>query len=285
MSEAGKGGTPDVVAAAEPPPSYAIEARSLKVAGIAGHDYWVLRGPDGSAMAELHGLATDRGTGRAIPIGTDAEKHSLRIWHYVHDQGLATEHGVRTTRETYVAAGQPARTVVSGERDEVLARWNAAVAAKAPLDALDLDYPPYGFKVFGETVNSNSAYRTLGEIMAVPVRDFPGRIEPGIGNRMTTPEAIQQLRTHPYPVPSEAGPLSSALGHDRLPSETAPDTSARLVEGAQGGEAAFADALRALQDSPQGRQFQQDIDTHRIGLRAQDPQLLADAVQASPTRG
>jgi hypothetical protein len=76
----------------------------------------------------------------------------------------------------------------------MLARWNTAVNAIPELNKLDLNYPAYGFKTFGETVNSNSAYRTFGELMDVPVNDFPGRIEPGIDNRMLSEERIQQLK-------------------------------------------------------------------------------------------
>ena len=39
-------------------------------------------------------------------------------------------------------------TVLTADKDEVMARWNAAVAAKEPLNALDRNYPNYGFKSF-----------------------------------------------------------------------------------------------------------------------------------------
>lgn len=58
-------------------PKYTIEARSLNVLGVAGHDFWVLRDEQGKALAELHGLATDRQTGEALTIGTDEARHSF----------------------------------------------------------------------------------------------------------------------------------------------------------------------------------------------------------------
>lgn len=232
---------------------YSIEARSLRVAGVAGHNYWVLRGPDGTALAELHGLATDRETGRSIPIGTDAAKHSLRIHHLVHDRTLADEWGVAATRETYVADGQPKRTVLSAGREEVMARWGAAVAAREPLNALDLDYPPYGFRVFGQTVNSNSAYRTLGEVMSVPVDDFRGRIEPGVDNRMTTSEHIERLRTHGYPQTEPQGRRSANLD---MPQGAGP-AQIRIAEMLDAASRGSEDELRALSrslaQSPQGQ--------------------------------
>lgn len=184
-------------------PNYSIEARSLDLAGVASHDFWVLRDENGRALAELHGLATDRESGRYVPIGTDEKKHSLRAWHFPHDAEYANSLGVRQRSDTYIQEGQANIMVLTADKNEVMARWNAAVAAKEPLNALDLNYPNYGFKVFQDTVNSNSTYRTFGEIMGVPVRDFPWRVEPGIDNRMVDEKEIQRLRTHEYPVLNE----------------------------------------------------------------------------------
>ncbi|XQA77235.1 XVIPCD domain-containing protein [Xanthomonas sacchari] len=177
-------------------PTYAIEARSLGVIGIAGHAFWVLRDEHGKAVAELHGLATDRQTGQAIPIGTDQTRHSLRAWHYPHDPAYARSIGEKVDSTTYIRDDQPSRTVATGDKHEILERWNTAVHAVPELNAQDRDYPNYGFKVFGKTVNSNSAYRTFGELMDVPVRGFPGRLEPGIGHRMLSPERTEELRYH-----------------------------------------------------------------------------------------
>ncbi|MEZ5701918.1 MAG: hypothetical protein R3E42_08095 [Burkholderiaceae bacterium] len=50
-------------------------------------------------------------------------------------------------------------------------------------------------KLFGRTINSNSTYRTLGEIMGVDIQPFPGVAEPGVRNRMVDRESIG-LQTH-----------------------------------------------------------------------------------------
>ena len=181
-------------------PNYTIEARSLGVVGVASHDFWVLRDENGKALDELHGLATDRKTNIPQPIGTDEEKHSLRIWNFPHEPGYANSIGAKATGLTYIDSNQTHMTVLDAPKEEVLERWKAAVSAKEPLNGLDLNYPNYGFKVFSDTVNSNSAYRTLGEVMGVAVKDFPGVLEPGIDNRMTTKEQIEKLRTHEHPV-------------------------------------------------------------------------------------
>ena len=83
------------------------------------------------------------------------------------------------------------------EGEDGLDRWAAAVAAIPLLNEQDLDYPPWGFNFFGRTVNSNSAYRTFGEIMGIEIYDFPDVVGPGIGNTMLTAEQIGRLRFQP----------------------------------------------------------------------------------------
>lgn len=205
-------------------PKYSIEARSLDLAGVASHNFLVLRDDQGNAVAELHGLATDRQTGKVEPIGTDERRHSLRVWHYPHDPAYASDLGVRASRTTYIQDGQDAVTVLKAGRTEVMGRWQAAVDAIKPLNALDLNYPNYGFRVFGDTINSNAAYRTLSEILGVSVQDFPGKIEPGLDNRMIRQDAVKELRTHSYPVldqPSISSdgkylPLKSQEGREQV---------------------------------------------------------------------
>jgi hypothetical protein len=205
-----------------PDSNYTIEARSLGVVGVASHDFWVLRDPQGKALAELHGLATERETNTPKAIGTDEDKFSLRIWQLYADKDFADERGGSLSRFTYMSDDQQHMTVLSAGKEEVMARWNAAAAAIKPLNAADLDYPNYGFKVFSDTVNSNSAYRTLGEIMGVAVKDFPGVVEPGIDNRMTTKEQIDKLRTHEYPV------LEKPMVNDQGQYKELPDKSSAL---------------------------------------------------------
>ncbi len=239
------------------PPQYSIEARSLSiVGGTASHDFWVLRDENGQALAELHGLATDRRTGQAVPIGTDEQRHSLRVWHFVHDADYARQQGVGTTRHSYIQNGQQHLTVLTADRDEVMARWDAAVAAKEPLNALDLNYPNLGFRIFGETVNSNSTYRTLGEIMGVPVRDFPGVAEPGIDNRMTSTQEIERLRTHGYPTLKEPTIRQPhPLGTEGMVRPDFRQPESNRLPGLRGdashpADEVYGQALQALQRSP-----------------------------------
>lgn len=185
-------------------PDYSIEARSLDIGGVASHNFLVLRNDAGEVLAELHGLATDRESGKVVPIGTDEEKYSLRAWHYPHDAQYAASIDASPSRTTYIQEGQASATLLAADREEILERWQSAVQAVQPLNELDLNYPNYGFRVFRDTVNSNSAFRTMSEIMGLPVHDFGGRMEPGLDNRMVPVETIEALRMHGYPVLDEA---------------------------------------------------------------------------------
>ena len=172
-------------------PVYSIEARSFCVALAWCHNFWVLKNADsGATLAELHGLAYDRIHRKILPIGT-TRNHALRVFLFPHDAAYAEEVGrpLHTTR----MYGNSRAHVVYQDVDS-LARWSAAVNAIPLLDELDLTYPPFGFNLRTPTVNSNSAYRTFGEIMDVPIYDFPGAFRPGFENTMITAEQIALAR-------------------------------------------------------------------------------------------
>ncbi len=163
--------------------NYTIEARSLDiVGGAASHNFWVLRDDTGKVISELHGLATNRDTGHYEPIGTDEDLYSLRIWQF--------------NKAMYTEAGQDFKIVYSDSSSKVLEKWNTAVASINYINHFDLDYPTLGVSPFSGTINSNSSFRTLGEIMRLPIIDFSGVVEPGLDNRMITPQQIENLRLH-----------------------------------------------------------------------------------------
>lgn len=170
---------------------YTIEARCFRVALAGAHNFWVLRDDDrGLTLAELHGLAYDRVRKIILPIGTN-RNHTLRTFVFPHDDAYAATLGlsVSTTRMYWRSRARVVHRGVHG-----LHRWNAALAARPLLDALDVDYPPYGFNVLRPTLNSNAAYRTFGEIMGVPVPRFPGAITPGYRQLMVSTSEIERLR-------------------------------------------------------------------------------------------
>ena len=173
--------------------AYTIEARSYRL-GIWTHNFWSLRDETaGRTLAELHGLAVSRVTGRIVPIGTSSE-HGLRAYVFAHEAGYAARLGFKVT-VTRMFDVSLARSIHEGA--DGFDRWEAAVRAIPLMNEQDLDYPPWGFNFFGPTVNSNSAYRTFGEIMGVEIYDFPDVIGPGIENRMLAAEEVARIRFQP----------------------------------------------------------------------------------------
>ncbi|HEX2827971.1 MAG TPA: hypothetical protein VHP37_16585 [Burkholderiales bacterium] len=166
-----------------------IEARSFRVLFAGCHNFWVLKNANGHTLAELHGLAYDRVNKKVLPIGT-TKNHGLRVFAYAHDESYARASGL-PMGSTRMYWKSRVKAVYQGE--DALARWNAALKAMPLLDGLDLDYPPFGFNVLSATVNSNSAYRTFGEIMGVPIPTFAGVLGPGCSNRMLAGEALERL--------------------------------------------------------------------------------------------
>jgi hypothetical protein len=169
--------------------NHAIEARSFRVALACCHNFWVLKNANGHTLAELHGLAYDRISGRILPIGT-TKNHSLRVFVFAHDQSYAAMLGVPVS-STRMYARSRARAVYQDE--DALSRWTAALKAVPLLNGLDLTYPPFGFNVLTPTVNSNSAYRTFGEIMGVTIPTFGRVLGPGVLNRMLSPQQLDRV--------------------------------------------------------------------------------------------
>jgi hypothetical protein len=256
-------------------PQYSIEARQLDIAGgVAGHMFWVLRDQRGNAVAEMHGLATDRQTGEVLPIGTDSKKHSLRGHIMVHDQEYARNLGVSRTGSTYISEGQQAYTLYSGDKTDVLARWKAGFQALSAINERDLNYPPGGVSPnIGRTVNSNSVYTTLGHIMIDQAPRLSDSIVPGYGNHALPLSRVEEFRFS-----------NRNNGRASVPDEIQvaglnPDVSANPR---------VQQAMQAL--STVNAESQNPISNDRLGLAAtniaiysQNPQLADEALNQSRT--
>lgn len=144
-----------------------IEARAFVIARCWAHNFWVLRGPQGQWLGELHGLATDRHDGHPVPVGY-RRRHSLRGWHFDAGQRL-----------TLCRAGQPVRPMYQGM--DALERWQCAAGLIDAINALDLPYPRGGLRLWGATVNSNSVFTTFARAMGLAAPRFAGLLQPGLG--------------------------------------------------------------------------------------------------------
>ncbi len=191
---------------------YVIEARSMVVKntfGIGRHNYWVMReegtkGSDG-VVAELHGMAYNRNTKEYVTIGTSEKVHSLGGLHIVHGYTYAKQvpkHLIDKTPQerrihSLIADNQKSQVVFTGSFEDVKKRWAQAIMGSKELSNKDLNYPLLGIQGKPEQlVNSNSAYATFAELMGVKIQRFPG-YEPGIKNRVLSPERIDQLKYRP----------------------------------------------------------------------------------------
>lgn len=157
---------------------FALEARAFRLARWCSHNFWVLRGPSGEWLGELHGLATDRRNGRPVPIGY-ARWHALKGWHFTAAEGL-----------TLCRPNQPFQHVYLGDEADVAGRWQAALRCLDAINAQDIDYPRGGVRLWGGTCNSNSVFSTFAIAMGLVPPRFPGLWQPGLKR----PIAITQAR-------------------------------------------------------------------------------------------
>lgn len=151
---------------------YSIEARSYDLKRLASHNFWVLRDEAGERIAQLHGLATDRGRNRFKPLG------------YFNDRLGFYEFRKANHDPSFIFPNQAFRIVLQAEKSCILRRWGHAVSHVEKLNQLDLNYSPFG--LFGlPIINSNSAYHLYARLLGLPCYRFSGVLQPGIGNDLS----------------------------------------------------------------------------------------------------
>lgn len=152
--------------------TYSIEARSYDLVSIASHNFWVLRNNEGQALAQLHGLATDRKTNDFKPIGFFSDKLGFY------------EFKTANNDPTFISKTQQYITAYQSDKEDVLKRWTQATCLIEFLNQRDLNYSPFG--IFGYPItNSNSAYHLFAQLMDLECCRFFGVLEPGISNSLS----------------------------------------------------------------------------------------------------
>jgi len=151
---------------------YIIEARSYSIAGIASHNFWVLRDHKKHVIAQLHGLATDRKTNTFKPIGIFNDRLGFYEFKTVNQD------------PSFIFTNQNSVTVFKGSKEDTLMRWHKAASQIDQLNHLDLNYTAFGILGLSVT-NSNSAYHLFSKLMGIECCRFPGVLEPGIGNDLS----------------------------------------------------------------------------------------------------
>lgn len=173
--------------------NFSIEARAYAIVGVAAHDFWVLRDERHTVLGQLHGLATNL-KNQILPIGRFGDQ--LKFYHF---GPRAILFGLNPDDDlNFIKAHQKAMSVFAGNVDDVLSRWDNAVRALPYLNSLDVPYTPFGI-VGLVSVNSNTAFTLLGQLMDLPVQPFPGYWQPGWRNvnKILTAAELASMRYHP----------------------------------------------------------------------------------------
>lgn len=142
-----------------------IEARAFPIAYTPfSHNFWALVTPEGTVADQIHGLAMDPVTGQTQAVGNS--RHLLQV---ISDPSIVWS----------LQPGQPIAACTAGQETVIKSRWQCALDAIQPINALRLPYPDlwqHGYKP-----NSNTVFNTLGKIMgfADPAALLP-TLAPGI---------------------------------------------------------------------------------------------------------
>lgn len=150
---------------------------------FAGHNFLVLLGPNGEIVGELHGMARDA-KGGIKPIGNMPDDR-LKSAEYPGDIERSPFDGPAYRPDSAQAE------LASGDQATIMNLWNAARAAAAKMDELDIQYPWMGL---GQ--NSNSFASTLIATMGLTEPPMPGgaSITPGARSTLLEPKAVQDIQ-------------------------------------------------------------------------------------------
>jgi hypothetical protein len=133
--------------------------------GIAGHNYLVLRNSQNNIVSELHGLATDVTTKKWKLIGIE-QTDILQVWEFTHQDDFIT-------KRTY-----PGVMLFSGGKEDVEKTWGKTNSCKDIINQKNIPYPPLGFTLQKDTLNSNSVAYTLVFCMGLSTHHI-GLLTPG----------------------------------------------------------------------------------------------------------
>jgi hypothetical protein len=133
--------------------------------GFAGHNYLALRDGNGAIVSELHGLATDSSTGGWKYMGS-SPADILKVWEFDSSHYYISEKSF------------PGIILAQGNEADIRNLWTEGEKCIDPINAKNLPYPPYGFSLKNETVNSNSVAYTLASCMHLDTRHI-GILTPG----------------------------------------------------------------------------------------------------------
>ncbi len=156
---------------------YRIEFREYPIMWVACHTFWVLY-EDDWLIGELHGLATDRETGQSQAVGT--ARDTLRAWAYPAAGQPEKIQPANGGFSGLYALDQASKVVFRGTKQQAMALWGRALAAGQALNDANIAYHVLGGVPANlQTGNSNSAFRTFGDVMGLPMPDLEAMMRPG----------------------------------------------------------------------------------------------------------
>ena len=133
--------------------------------GLAGHNYLVLRDSRNGIISELHGLATDVTTKKWKITGIN-RSDILQAWEFTNQNEFIT-------KKTY-----PGIVLFNGKETDAKEFWGKATLCKDIINQKNIPYPPLGFTLRKDTLNSNSVAYTLVTCMGLSTYHI-GLITPG----------------------------------------------------------------------------------------------------------
>lgn len=150
---------------------WSIELHQKPLAlGIAGHNYLVLRDDAGNVLFTLHGLPTDKRTGKWKYVGRNKED-ILKVWEFGEE-----DEGEMTTASYGVS-------LLTTDKEEAVSRWAQAEECGKMIDIKSIPYPPFGIALRKDTENSNSVAYTLASCMNLKTSHV-GLFTPGWGKNL-----------------------------------------------------------------------------------------------------
>jgi hypothetical protein len=120
-----------------------------------------------NVLYQMHGFATDENNNYKF-IGNKVTDR-LKVWEFDHDL-------YKDTRNLDI--GDTGVILATGTKDYINLLWDQSKVCMSDINEKDILYPRYGFRLFGETENSNSVADTLISCMQLKNRDI-GLITPG----------------------------------------------------------------------------------------------------------
>jgi len=159
---------------------YRIELREYPLVWFTAHAFWVLYDGD-DLIGELHGFATDHKTGRWKTIGT--ARDALRAWSYPlpgQPSRIPSTGSANGGFSGIWRPGQASRSVFEADRADALARWDRGLLAAQALNDANIGYSLLGGAPDDITTgNSNTVFRTFGDVMDLQMPKVKALVRPG----------------------------------------------------------------------------------------------------------